>query len=111
MRDLNAVINNESLTVYQHPRTGLFYTIKQHEHIPVGYDLIKDKTTISQRIKYWRNQYGYSQAELADLLNMSGKNVVAMWENGRRAPQEKTLRLLARHLDFDSFTPNEDDWE
>lgn len=111
MQSFTAVINNETHTVYQNPRTGLFYTVQQQEHIPVGYDLIKDKTTISQRIKYWRNQYGYSQAELADLINMAGKNVVAMWENGRRTPQEKTLRLLAHYLDFDSFTPNEDDWE
>lgn len=111
MQNLNVTINGEPLVVYQHPLTGLFYTIQHDGHIPVGYDLIKDKVTIGQKIKYWRCQYGYSQADLAALVHVASKTVVAMWEHGRRKPREKTLRLLARHLDFDSFTPNEDDWE
>lgn len=110
MQSFNTTINGESLIVYQHPKTGLFYTILKDMHIPVDFDLIKDDTTIAQRIRYWRCTYGYTQAELAALLNVAGKNVVAMWENGRRTPQEKNLRLLARYLDFDSFTLIDDDW-
>lgn len=111
MNGLDIHANGGSFVVYQHPLTGLFYTVRHGEHIPVGYDLIKDKTTLGQKIKYWRCQYGYSQADLADLINVSSKNVVAMWENGRRTPQEKYRRRLADHLDFNSFTVSKDDWE
>lgn len=100
MRGFDTVINGEHLTIYQNSSTGLFYTILNDIHIPVDFDVIKDETTIGQRIKYWRCQYGYTQSQLATLLNVSSSNVIAMWENGRRAPTKNCLEKLADYLDY-----------
>ena len=108
MHSFDVEIGGESFTICQNAVTGLFYAIRDHEHVPVDYDLIKDKTTISQRIKYWRCQCGYTQAELAHLIGVSNKNVIAMWENDRRTPREKYIQKLAHYLDYDSFTPEID---
>lgn len=109
MHSFDVTINGESFSIHQNAVTGLFYTTWKHEHIPVDYDLIKDETTIGQRIKYWRCRYGYTQAELANLIGVSGKNVVAMWENSRRIPQENSVRKLAHYLDYDSFIHEPDE--
>lgn len=42
--------------------------------------------TIADRIRRARERAGLTQAELAALLGVSGKNVVYHWEAGRRNP-------------------------
>lgn len=108
MHSFDVIIGEESFTIHQNAVTGLFYATWEHEHAPVDYDLIKDETTIGQRIKYWRCQYGYTQTALAHLIGVSDKNVIAMWENGRRTPRERYVQKLAYYLDYDSFTTETD---
>lgn len=107
MHTFNTTISGENLTIYQHPTTGLFYTIRNNNHIPVHFDLIKNETTLGQRIKYWRTQYGYSQAQLANLINVSSPNVIAMWENERRTPNKNYLARLAYYLDYSLIEDDE----
>lgn len=97
-------INGKEITIRQNAQTGLFYTIQNNgKHTPVDYSLIKDQTTGMQRLKYWRNRFGYTQAELAKLLNVSSPTVIMMWENGLRHPLRKYRQLLNTELCPDIF--------
>ena len=99
-----AIIGDEEITVYQDRRTGLFYTdSRDGRHTPVDYALIRTQTTSIQRLKYWRNRYGYTQAELARLVHVSSPTVIMMWENGLRHPRRKYRRLLNDGLCCDIF--------
>lgn len=99
-----ATIENEELTIYQNVYTGLFYTITADgRHTPVSYRLIRTQTTSLQRLKYWRNRYGYTQTELAKLIHVSSPTVVMMWENGLRHPRKEYRKLLNAVLSYDIF--------
>lgn len=99
-----ATIMGKEVTVYQNQYTGLFYTIMEDgRHTPVAYRLIQAQTTSMQRLKYWRNRYGYTQAELAERIHVSSKTVIMMWETGLRYPVKKYRRLLNAELSPDIF--------
>lgn len=97
-------IGDEELTIHQNVYTGLFYGITADgEHTPVDYDLIKTRTTSQERLKYWRNRFGYTQAELAELVHVSSPTVIMTWENGSRYPLGKYRQLLNEKLSYDIF--------
>jgi transcriptional regulator with XRE-family HTH domain len=52
---------------------------------------------LAQRIRAFRKLKGYTQHELADLLNMSVA-VIGSIERGTRTPDEKLLRSIAEGL-------------
>lgn len=97
-------IENEELTIHQNVHTGLFYGITANgERTPVDYARIKTRTTSQERLKYWRNRFGYTQAELAGLIHVSSPTVIMMWENGLRHPLRKYRQLLNEKLSSDIF--------
>lgn len=99
-----ASIKGEAVTVAQNPHTGLFYAIKSDgSHTPVDYRLIQTQTTGVQRLKYWRNRYGYTQAELARLIHVSSPSVIMMWESGLRHPSKENRRRIYKVLGYDVF--------
>lgn len=101
-----ATIRGREITVYQNAYTGLFYTVRRDgTHTPVDYPLIRAQTTSVQRLKYWRNRYGYTQADLAERIHVSGKTIIEMWENGLRHPTKKNRQLINVELSYDIF-PN-----
>lgn len=99
-----ATINGREILVRQNAYTGLFYAIDDDgRHIPVNYRLIRTQTTGMQRLKYWRNRYGYTQADLADLIHVSSPTIIMMWENGLRHPRKEYRRRLNAALSSDIF--------
>lgn len=100
-----ATVKGEKITVHQNPCTGAFYYIRQDgKHTPVSYTLIRAQTPSIQRLKYWRNRYGYTQAELAKLIHVSGPTIIMMWENGLRHPRKEYRRRLNAELGYEVFT-------
>lgn len=103
-KPFTATIRGQKITVCQNAYTGFFYTIRPDgKHEPVGYSPIRTQTTSMQRLKYWRNRYGYTQAELAKLVHVSSPTVVMMWENGLRHPSKKYRKLINEELSHDIF--------
>lgn len=103
-KPFTATIKGREITVYQNAYTGLFYTIRHDgTHMPVDYPLIRTQTTSIQRLKYWRNRYGYTQADLAERIHVSGKTIIEMWENGLRHPTKKNRQLINAVLGLDVF--------
>lgn len=99
-----AIIKGRELTVRQNAYTGFFYAIRPDgSHTPISYSLIRTQTTSMQRLKYWRNRYGYTQAELAELIHVSSPTIIMMWENGLRYPRRKYRQLLNAELSYDIF--------
>lgn len=97
-------IGDEELTIHQNVHTGLFYGITADgKHTPVGYARIKTRTTSQERLKYWRNRFGYTQVELAELVHVSSPTVIMMWENGLRHPRKEYRQLLNEKLSPDIF--------
>lgn len=97
-------IGNEELAIYQNVYTGLFYGITvDGKHTPVDYARIKTRTTSPERLRYWRNRFGYTQAELAELVHVSSPTVIMTWENGLRRPLRKYRQLLNAELCYDIF--------
>lgn len=103
-KPFTVAIKDEKITVHQNPYTGAFYHIRPDgKHTPVSYALIRTQTTASQRLKYWRNRYGYTQTELAKLVHVSGQTIIMMWENGLRHPRKEYRQLLNTELCPDIF--------
>lgn len=99
-----ATIKSEKVSVYQNAHTGLFYIIlPDGNHTPIDYQLIRTQTSSMQRLKYWRNRYGYTQADLAERLHVSSKTIIEMWENGLRHPLKKYRQLINAELSQDIF--------
>lgn len=99
-----ASIKGKRTTIHQNAYTGLFYTIENDgRHTPIDYDLIKTQTTDVQRLKYWRNRYGYTQAELAERIHVSSKTVIMMWEAGLRHPSKENRQRIYEVLGYDVF--------
>lgn len=97
-------INGKETLTCQSVNTGLFYTIRNDGgHVPVDYHLIREQVTSMQRLKYWRNRYGYTQADLAERLHVSGQTIIEMWENGLRHPLKKFRQLINAELSPDIF--------
>lgn len=97
-------IQGKEVLVCQNAHTGFFYSIKKDgSHAPIDYCLIRTQTTSMQRLKYWRNRYGYTQAELAELIHVSSQTTVMMWENGLRYPRKEYRRLLNAELGGEVF--------
>lgn len=97
-------IKDEKITVYQNPYTGAFYHIRPDgKHTPVSYLFIRTQTTASQRLKYWRSRYGYTQAELAKLIHVSSSAIIMMWENGLRHPRKEYRQRLNAELGGEIF--------
>lgn len=104
MKPFTAIIGDKELTVWQNAYTGLFYTIQDDgRHAPVSYRLIRTQTTSMQRLKYWRNRYGYTQSDLAERLHVSSKTIIEMWENGLRHPLKRYRQLINAELSRDIF--------
>ena len=53
-----------------------------------------------EKLKFFRQEKGYTQKELADILNLS-KNSVCEWEKGRCEPNIETLKALSKIFDTD----------
>ena len=103
-KPFTATIKGRTLTVHQNAYTGLFYAIRPDgRHTPIGYSLIRTQTTSMQRLKYWRNRFGYTQADLARLIHVSSPTIITMWENGLRHPRKKYRQLLNTALSYDIF--------
>lgn len=103
-KPFTVTIEGKEIVISQNAYTGLFYAIAGNgKHIPVDYRLIRTQTTSQQRLKYWRNRYGYTQADLADLIHVSGKTIIEMWENGLRHPLKKYRQSLNAELSHDIF--------
>nr|UVN04826.1 MAG: helix-turn-helix domain protein [Bacteriophage sp.] len=99
-----ATIKGKKVLVRQNTCTGSFYTIRPDgKHAPVDYQLIRTQTTSMQRLKYWRNRYGYTQAGLSQLIHVSSPTVIMMWENGLRHPTKKYRQLINAELSYDIF--------
>lgn len=97
-------IEGKEITVHQNAYTGLFYTIRNDgRHTPVSYRLVKAQAPSMQRLKYWRNRYGYTQSDLAERLHVSSKTIIEMWENGLRHPLKKYRQLINAELSQDIF--------
>lgn len=103
-KPFTATIKGEKVTICQNAYTGLFHAIRPDgRYTPVDYRLIRTQTTSMQRLKYWRNRFGYTQAELAKLVHVSSPTIVMMWENGLRHPRKEYRRLLNAELGYDVF--------
>lgn len=103
-KPFTVTIKNEKITVRQNPYTGVFYHIlPDGKHTPVSYILIKSQTTAIQRLKYWRNRYGYTQADLAKLVHVSSPTIIMMWENGLRHPRKGYRQRLNAELGGEVF--------
>lgn len=103
-KPFTATIKGKEITVFQNAYTGLFYTIlPDGRHTPVDYSLVKPQVPSMQRLKYWRNRYGYTQSELAERLHVSSKTIIEMWENGLRHPLKKYRRAINDELFWDIF--------
>lgn len=103
-KPFTVTIKGENVTVTQNAYTGLFHAIlNDGKHTPVDYRLIKAQTTSMQRLKYWRNRYGYTQAELARLIHVSSPTIIMMWENGLRHPRKRYRLRLNAELSYDIF--------
>lgn len=103
-KPFTAIIGGRETTVWQNGHTGLFYTVRDDgRHVPVSYRLIETQATGMQRLKYWRNRYGYTQTDLAERLHVSGKTIIEMWENGLRYPLRKYRRLINAELGGDIY--------
>jgi len=50
---------------------------------------------MNERIKTFRRQMKWTQAEFAQCIGVT-RNVVASWENGRVEPPEAVIRLICR---------------
>lgn len=97
-------IKGKKIRVYQNVDTGLFYTITDNgKHTPVSYLLIRAWTTGPQRLKYWRNRFGYTQAELAKLIHVSSPTVIMTWENELRHPRKECRQRLNAELGGEVF--------
>lgn len=104
-KPFTVTIKDEKITVHQNPYTGAFYTITANgKHTPVSYALIRTQTSSLQRLKYWRNRYGYTQAELAKLIHVSGPTIIMMWENGLRHPRKEYRQRINAELGGNVFT-------
>lgn len=103
-KPFTAIIKGRETAVCQNSYTGLFHVIKPDgSHAPISYSLIRTQTTSIQRLKYWRNRYGYTQADLAERIHVSGKTIIEMWENGLRHPTRKNRQLINAELSYDIF--------
>lgn len=103
-KPFTVIIRGEKVTVVQNPYTGLFHAIKSDgKHTPVSYLLIRTQTTSQQRLKYWRNRFGYTQADLAKLIHVSSPTIIMMWENGLRHPRREYRRRLNAELGGEVF--------
>lgn len=103
-KPFTATIAGKETTVYQNAYTGLFYTTRNDgRHIPISYRLIRTQTTSMQRLKYWRNRFGYTQAELAERIHVAGSTIIMMWEAGLRHPRKEYRKLLNEELSHDIF--------
>lgn len=99
-----ATIKGEKVPIHQDTYTGLFYAIKSDgRHTPVSYRLIRTQATSQQRLKYWRNRHGYTQAELARLIHVSSPTTIMMWENGLRHPRKEYRQRLNAELGGEVF--------
>lgn len=103
-KPFTVTINGKETTIRQNAYTGLFYTILDDgSHAPVSYRLVKAQASSMQRLKYWRNRYGYTQSDLAERLHVSSKTIIEMWENGLRHPLKKYRQLINAELSQDIF--------
>lgn len=103
-KPFTVIINGKEITVHQNAHTGLFYTLRNDgRHTPINYRLIKEQLSSMQRLKYWRNRYGYTQSGLAKRLHVSSKTIIEMWENGLRHPLKKYRQLINAELSQDIF--------
>lgn len=104
-KPITVTIGDKKFFVHQNPRTGLFYTFNGDDgrRIPVDYRIIRTQTTCIQRLKYWRNRYGYTQTALAELIHASSPTIIMMWENGLRHPRKEYRQRLNDELGGEVF--------
>ena len=98
-------IKGKETLICQNHNTGLFYTILDDGgHAPVSYRLIREQVPSMQRLKYWRNRYGYTQTDLAKLIHVSSPTIIMMWENGLRHPRKEYRQRINAELGGNVFT-------
>lgn len=103
-KPFTATVKGREIHVCQNAYTGLFYAIRPNcKHTPIDYHRIRTQTTSMQRLKYWRNRYGYTQAELAKLIHVSSPTIIMMWENGLRHPRKEYRQRLNAVLGGEVF--------
>lgn len=57
--------------------------------------MLESEFQVGKIIRVLRNEKGYSQKELAEMINVA-QNTVSNWENGTREPDNATLIKLAK---------------
>ena len=75
--------------------------MKKEDKILQALSEIKRKT-FAERLKYFRNNAGLTQQQLADKSGI-GKSVIARYETGGAMPRPKTVEKLAAALDVSPY--------
>src|SRR5271166_1171422 len=60
----------------------------------------RDPAYIAQHVKFLRKMHGFTQENLADAAGITTRTVEKI-ESGRHAPEEQTLRSIARAFSLD----------
>ena len=73
------------------------------------------RTVLSENLKAYRNEMGFSQLKLADMVD-TAPNYIAMIEAGKRFPTDKMLEKIAVALQREpcelfSITPVQKKWQ
>ena len=55
--------------------------------------------TVGEILRYWREKYGYSQAQLAELIHANQQNI-SRWEKDINVPSIISAQSLQRRLTF-----------
>jgi len=73
------------------------------------------KEHLGSNIRHYRTQLGFSQAKLAEMVNMA-TNYLGLVENGKKFPSSEMIERIATALEKDTtdlfvLTPLEQDWK
>jgi len=73
------------------------------------------KEHLGSNIRRYRTQLGFSQAKLAEMVNMA-TNYLGLVENGKKFPSSEMIERIAAALEKDTtdlfiLTPIEQDWK
>jgi len=73
------------------------------------------KEHLGSNIRHYRTQLGFSQAKLAEMVNMA-TNYLGLVENGKKFPSSEMIERIAAALEKDTtdlfvLTPLEQDWK
>lgn len=96
------MLNGQEVEIEQSFDSGQFYMRTPAGNIPIEYGELRD-IPFQMKLRYWRCRYGYSQKEMALMLNVANSQVVSNWEQGFRKPNtdnfDRMNHILGGHLD------------